>query len=83
MKYAMPPEIRDDLRAQAVAAIHAWLGRDKAGFDAVVGSDEEAAVLLPVVIMELATALEHLTSPQQLRREVSAWLHEHRARQAA
>jgi len=66
-----------------MAAIHAWLVRDKAGFDAVVSSDEEAAVLLPVVISELASALEHLTSPQQLRREVSAWLDEHRARLAA
>lgn len=79
----MDTQIADDLRAQAMAAVDCWLRRDKEGFDAVVGSDEEAAVLLPVVIMELATALEALTSPQQLRREVSAWLDEHRARMAA
>jgi hypothetical protein len=81
--FTMPPEIRDDLRAQAMAAIACWLERDKAGFDAVVGSDEEAAVQLPVVIGELASALEQLTSPHQLRRETVNWLNEHRARLVA
>ena len=83
MDISMPAEIRDDLRAQAMAAIACWLERDKAGFDAVVGSDQEAAVILPVVIGELGTALEQLTSPMDLRREVSSWLEEHRARLAA
>jgi hypothetical protein len=59
------------------------LERDKEGFNAVIGSDEEAAVLLPVVISELTTALEHLTSPRQLRQEMSSWLDEHCARLAA
>jgi len=79
----MPAEIIDDQRARAFAAISAWLRRDQEGFDAAAGSDEEAAVLLPICIGELATALEHLTSPAQLRREVANWLDEHRARLAA
>jgi hypothetical protein len=82
-EYTMPPEIVADERARAMAAIDCWLRRDKEGFDTVAGDDQEAAALLPVVIMELASALEVLTSRQQLRREVSAWLDEHRARLAA
>ena len=50
----MDTEIVADLRAQAFAAVAAWLRRDQEGFDGVVGSDEEAAVLLPIVIGELS-----------------------------
>ena len=52
----MDVEIADDLRARAFAAIAKWIHRDQPGFDAVVGTDEEAAVLLPVVIGELDRA---------------------------
>jgi len=75
----MHPDIVADERARAMATIHCWLARDKAGCDAAAGTDEEAAVLLPVAIGELCSALELLTSPGQLRREVSDWLDEHRA----
>ncbi len=67
--FPMPPEIAIDLRAQAMAAIHAWLLSGKSVFDAVVGSDEEAAVLLPAVIGELCSALERLTSSADLRQQ--------------
>jgi hypothetical protein len=80
MEYRMSPEIADDLRAQGMAAIACWLERDKQGWDAVVGSDEEAAVLLPICISELCTALERLTGPADLRHQVSSWLDEHRRR---
>ena len=66
-----------------MACINAWLQRDLIGFDAAAGDDAEAAAVLPLAIGELCSALEALTSPQQLRREVSAWLDEHRARSAA
>jgi hypothetical protein len=59
----MHPDLEDDLRAQAMAAIACWIHRDQPGFDALVGSDEEAAVLLPICIGELITALEHLVGP--------------------
>jgi hypothetical protein len=51
-------------------------------FDAVVGDDADAAALLPVVIGELCTALQAVTSPAELRHEVANWLDEHRARLA-
>ena len=66
-----------------MAALGCFLERDQAGFDAVVGSDADASVLLPVVMSELVSALQTLTSPGRLRREVSRWLEEHRARFAA
>jgi hypothetical protein len=69
--------VANDLRAQAMAAINCWLQRDKAGFDAGAGTDEEAAVLLPDCIAELAGALERLTAPGELRRQVSGWLDAH------
>ena len=53
----MPTEIVEDERARAIAAVACWLRRDKEGYDQVVGTDEEAACLLPVVISELITAL--------------------------
>jgi hypothetical protein len=70
----MPPEIIDDVRVQAMAAIAAWLRRDQEGFDTVVGSDEDAAALLPVVIGELVTAPERLVGPAEVERQVSEWL---------
>ena len=79
-EYVMPPEVVADERARAMAAIDCWLKRDEQGFNAVVGSDADAATLLPIAIGELCTALEGLTSAQQLRREVSNWLSEHRRR---
>ena len=76
----MPPEVADDLRAQAMAAISAWLHRDQQGFDAVAGTDAEAAVLLPVVIGELITALERLVGPDEVARQVDEWLEVRRDR---
>jgi hypothetical protein len=78
----MHPETADDLRAQAMAAIAAWLRRDHAGFDSVVGPDEEAAASLPVVIGELITGLERLAGPHQVRRQVYEWLDVRRNRLA-
>jgi hypothetical protein len=42
--------------------------------DAAAGSDEDAAVWLPVVIGELCSALERLTGPEDLRQQVLYWL---------
>ena len=78
----MDTEIIDDQRSRAMSAIAAWLRRDQEGFDAVVGTDEEAAVLLPVVIGELATAIERLVGPDELSKQVSDWLDERAARLA-
>jgi hypothetical protein len=50
------------------------------GFDGVVGSDEEAAVLLPVVIGELVSALERLVGPDKVARQVDEWLDQRAAR---
>jgi hypothetical protein len=77
-EYTMPPEIVRDERPRAMAAIACWLERDKAGFDAVVGTDEETACLLPVVIGELCGALERLVGLGDLRLQVGAWLDAHR-----
>jgi hypothetical protein len=76
----MDTQIADDLRAQAFAAIACWIRRDQEGFDGVVGSDEEAAVLLPIVIGELISALERLVGPDEVERQVDAWLSERAAR---
>ena len=76
------PVIIDDVRAQAMAAIAAWLRRDQEGFDRVVGSDEEAAALLPVVIGELVTGLERLVGPDEVSRQVNGWLDARRTRLA-
>jgi hypothetical protein len=78
----MDAQIVDDLRAQAMAAIACWLRRDQDGFDAVVGSDEEAATLLPVCISELCTGLERLVGPDELSRQVDEWLEVRAARLA-
>jgi hypothetical protein len=78
----MDTEIVDDLRAQAFAAVAAWLRRDQEGFDGVVGSDEEAAVLLPIVIGELITALERLVGQHEVHKQVDGWLDERRTRLA-
>ena len=52
------------------------------GFDSVVGSDEEAACLLPVAIDELITALERLVGRDEVHKQVDAWLDERRTRLA-
>jgi hypothetical protein len=78
----MDTEIVDDLRGQAFAAIACWIHRDQEGFDAVVGSDEEAACLLPVAIDELITALERLVGRDEVHKQVDAWLDERRTRLA-
>jgi hypothetical protein len=52
------------------------------GFDGVVGSDDEAAVLLPVVIGELVTALERLVGRDEVIRQIDGWLGEHLRRLA-
>jgi hypothetical protein len=78
----MPPEIVDDLRAQAMAAIACWLRRDQQGFDSVVGSAQEAQVLLPVCIGELITGLEKPVGPDEVARQVDEWLEVRRQRLA-
>jgi hypothetical protein len=40
--------------------------------------DEEAALLLPVVIGELMTALQRLVGTDELQRQVGDWLYERR-----
>jgi hypothetical protein len=70
----MHTETVDDLRSQAFAAISAWIRRDQEAFDCVVGTDEEAAVLLPVVIGELVSALERSVGPAEVRRQVDQFL---------
>jgi hypothetical protein len=60
-----------------MASIACWLERDLAGFNAVAGTDEEAACLLPVVLGELCRALERLVGPADLR-QVAGWLDAHR-----
>jgi hypothetical protein len=40
----------------------------------VAGGDAEAAVLLPVPIGELITALERLVGPDEVARQVDGWL---------
>ena len=40
--------------------------------------DEEAALLLPVVIGELMTALQRLVGTDELQRQVGDWLNERR-----
>jgi hypothetical protein len=82
MDIPMPPEVVDDLRAQALAAISAWIHRDEEGFDAVVGDAKEAQVLMPVVIGELVTALERLLGPHEVHKQVDAWLEDRRQRLA-
>ena len=79
----MDVQIADDLRAQAFAAIGAWIHRDQEGFDAVVGPDEDAAVLLPVVIGELVSALEISWGRDRVHREVDEWLERRAARLAS
>jgi hypothetical protein len=74
----MHPVIIEDQRARAMAVINCWLQRDKEAFDMAAGDDEEAAEILPVVIGELCTALERLTSPGDLRQQVAGWLDAHR-----
>ena len=78
----MDVQIADDLRAQAMAAIACWIHRDQVGFDAVVGPDEDAAVLLPVVISELVSALERRVGRDEVHRQVDEWLEVRRQRLA-
>jgi hypothetical protein len=78
----MDVQIADDLRAQAFAAIAAWIRRDQEGFDAVAGMDQEAAVLLPVVIGELVSALERCVGPLEVHRQVEERLSGRAARLA-
>jgi hypothetical protein len=81
MKYPpMPPEIIDDQRARAMAVIAAWLRRDKEGFDGLLGDDEEAAEILPVVIGELVTGLDRLVGRAEVEAQVHGWLDERAAR---
>ena len=56
--------------------------RDKEGFDGAVGSDEEAACLLPIVIVVLITALERLVGPDEVARQIDGWLEERGTRVA-
>ena len=74
----MDVEIADDLRAQGIRCNR--LLDPPRGFDGVVGSDEEAAVLLPVVIGELVSALERLVGPDKVARQVDEWLDQRAAR---
>jgi hypothetical protein len=48
----MPREIANDLRAQAMGALHAWLVRDKAGFDVVVGSERPSCYITSLAQLE-------------------------------
>jgi hypothetical protein len=65
-----------------IAAIACWIRRDQEGFDGVVGSYQEAVVLLPVVIGELISALERLVGPDEVARQVDEWLDIRRTRLA-
>jgi hypothetical protein len=78
----MHTETVDDLRAQAMSVIACWLRRDQEGFDIIVGSDQDAAVLLPVCIGELISALERLVGPDEVRRQIDEWLDIRRTRLA-
>jgi hypothetical protein len=51
-------------------------------FDGAVGSDEEAAALLPICIGELVTGLERLVGPDEVSRQVNGWLDARRTRLA-
>jgi hypothetical protein len=50
------------------------------GFDAIVGSDQEAAVLLTICIGELVSALERLVGTAELERQIDAWWDDRRIR---
>jgi hypothetical protein len=56
----------------ALASLRAVHSRFHTG--AVVGSDEEAAVLLPVAIGELITALERLVGREEVFPQIDEWL---------
>jgi len=63
-------------------AVAAFIHRDQQGFDAVVGTDAEASMLLPVVISQLVSALERLAGPVEVHAQADAWLDERRTRLA-
>jgi hypothetical protein len=76
-----PPEVRDELSVRAFALIAAYLRGDLEALDALV-DDDDAGELLVQVTEILTGALLRLIGPDELSRQVDAWLDEHRTRLA-
>jgi hypothetical protein len=76
-----PPEVRDELSVRAFALIAAYLRGDLEALDALV-DDDDAGELLVTVTEILTGALLRLVGPDELQRQVDAWLDERRTRLA-
>ncbi|HEY6688901.1 MAG TPA: hypothetical protein VI094_22145 [Propionibacteriaceae bacterium] len=76
----MHPDVEDQLRSHAFAIVAAYLRNDLDGVLALVGDDD--AELLPIVVEILTGALLQLVGPDELERQVTAWLGERAARLA-
>jgi hypothetical protein len=76
-----PAEVRDELTVRAFALIAAYLRGDLEALDALV-DDDDAGELLVATTEILVGALLRLVGPDELERQVDAWLDERAARLA-
>ena len=74
----MPPEIWDELGARAFGVVARGCAVIRWRLNSLAGDDEEVALLLPVVIGELMSALQRLVGTDELQRQVGDWLNERR-----
>jgi hypothetical protein len=73
----MPPEIWDGLAAPSVSSRRGYAAI-RWRLNSFASNDEEAALLLPVVIGELMTALQRLVGTDEHQRQVGDLLNERR-----
>jgi len=75
------PEVRDELTVRALALVAVYFRGDLEALDALV-DDNDAGELLVTVTEVLTGALLRLVGPDELERQVDAWLDERRTRLA-
>ena len=71
-----PPEVRDELQVRAFAVVKAYL---QGALDALV-DDDDCGELIVLVTEVLTGALLKLVGPDELERQVNAWLDQRAAR---
>jgi hypothetical protein len=85
----VPAEIADELRARAFGIIQAYLRDDVQAAETLLGDDQDAAVLLPVLLGLLVEAValllgegDPVVGRASLADQVGQWLNERRNRLA-
>jgi hypothetical protein len=79
----VPPEVADELRARAFGLIQAYLRGDVEAGEVLVSDDQDAAVLLPVLLGILIDTValllgngDQLAGRDRLAKQVDQWLDE-------